>query len=65
MERGKENNPHDSSEDSVEKVGIELVLKRVANAVSNKSDSGGILKQVRDFNAFLERTAVALEGRKT
>jgi len=44
--------------------GIELVLKRVASEVSNKSNTGGMLKQIKDFNAFLERTALALEMRK-
>jgi hypothetical protein len=45
--------------------GVELVLKRVAGEVSSKSDSGGILKQVREFNAFLERAALALETRRS
>ena len=45
-------------------VGVELLLKRIAGEVSNKSDSGGMLKQIKDFNAFLERVALALEGRK-
>jgi hypothetical protein len=36
----------------------------VASDVSNKSDSGGILKQVKEFNAFLERAAVALEAKR-
>jgi hypothetical protein len=41
------------------------MLKRVAANASSKSDSGGILKQVKAFNAFMERAALALEGRKT
>lgn len=45
-------------------MGLELMLKRVAGDVSNKSDSGGILKQVQEFNAFLERAAVALEAKR-
>jgi len=49
----------------VELTGIELVLKRVASEVSNKSSDGGILKQIKDFNSFLERTALALETRRT
>lgn len=47
----------------VEMDGIELLLKRIGGGLSNKSGSGGILKQVKDFNAFLERAALALEGR--
>jgi hypothetical protein len=45
-------------------MGIELVLKRVAGEASNKGDSGGILKQAKEFNAFLERAALALETRR-
>ncbi len=47
-----------------EMIGTELLLKRVAGEVSNKGDSGGFLNQVKQFNAFLERAALALEGRK-
>jgi hypothetical protein len=43
--------------------GVELLLKRVAGEVSNKSDSGGILRQIREFNSFLERAALVLETR--
>jgi len=39
----------------------ELDLKRAASDISNKSHPGGVLKQIRDFNAFLERAALALE----
>ena len=63
LERGKEQHPHDSVDDAGQMTGIELVLKRVAEDVSNKSDSGGILKQVKEFNVFLERAALALETR--
>jgi hypothetical protein len=44
--------------------GTEVLLKRVADQVSNKSDSGGILRQIEEFNAFLERAALVLESRK-
>ena len=47
-----------------EKTGTEVLLKRVADQVSNKSDSRGILKQIKEFNAFLERAALVLESRK-
>jgi hypothetical protein len=46
-------------------IGTEVLLKRVADEVSNKSDSGGILKQIKEFNAFLERAALVLESRKS
>ncbi len=45
-------------------IGTELLLKRVADEVSNKGDVGGILKQIKEFNAFLERAALALESRQ-
>jgi hypothetical protein len=47
-----------------EMTGTEVLLKRVADEVSNKSDSGGILKRIKEFNAFLERAALVLESRK-
>jgi hypothetical protein len=50
--------------DTPEMTGTEVLLKRVADQVSNKSDSGGILKQIKEFNAFLERAALVLESRK-
>ena len=50
--------------DAGEMTGTEVLLKRVADQVSNKSDSGGILKQIKEFNAFLERAALVLESRK-
>ena len=64
LERSKQQHPHDSVRGTTEKAGIELVLKRVAGEVSNKSDSGGILKEVKEFNAFLERAALALETKR-
>lgn len=45
-------------------VGIELLVKRVASEVSSKADGGGFLSRVREFNAFLERAALALERRR-
>ncbi|QSZ35129.1 hypothetical protein DSL72_007994, partial [Monilinia vaccinii-corymbosi] len=47
------------------KTNIELTLKRVASEASSASDEGGILKQIKAFNSFMERAALALEGRKT
>ncbi|KAI0103531.1 hypothetical protein F4814DRAFT_431739 [Daldinia grandis] len=42
---------------------LELLISRVASQASGGSDGGGSLKQIKDFNAFLERTAAALERR--
>lgn len=47
-----------------ELIGTELLLKRVASQVSSSGSSGGLLKQIKEFNAFLQRAAVALETRK-
>lgn len=46
-----------------EMVGTELLLKRIAGQVSNKSHSGGLLRKLKEANAFFERAALILEGR--
>jgi hypothetical protein len=61
IDLGKSSQPNDAGE----MTGTEVLLKRVADEVSNKSDSGGILKQIKEFNAFLERAALVLESRKS
>jgi hypothetical protein len=43
--------------------GFEFLLRTVTNDVSSLSDNGGLLNQVRDFNALLEKSAIALEAR--
>lgn len=42
---------------------LELMIRQVMESASSKSKSGGALRQIREFNAFLERTAAALEKR--
>lgn len=42
---------------------LEFLISRVSGEVSNKGNDGGALKQIKDFNAFLERAASVLEGR--
>ncbi|KAK0618538.1 hypothetical protein B0T17DRAFT_538188 [Bombardia bombarda] len=42
---------------------LELLISRVSDQVCTRSDGGGTLKQIRDFNALLERAATVLEGR--
>jgi len=42
---------------------LELLISRVSDQVCSRSNSGGTLKQIKDFNALLERTATLLEGR--
>lgn len=41
---------------------LELVVAQVAEQVG-RSAGGGMLGQLQDFNAFLERAAVALESK--
>ncbi|RFU26401.1 hypothetical protein B7463_g9928, partial [Scytalidium lignicola] len=64
LERGKTKHPHDPANGVVDMTGTELLLKRVAQEASCKSSTGGILKQVKQFNAFLERAALALEAKR-
>ena len=42
---------------------LELVVAQVADQASSSGSTGGLLNQVKDFNAFLERAAIALETR--
>ncbi len=42
---------------------LELFLRTVADKASSASSGGGLLHQVKDFNAFLERAATMLENR--
>ncbi|UZP46374.1 hypothetical protein NXS19_014186 [Fusarium pseudograminearum] len=40
---------------------LELLVARITDEASSSSSAGGMLQQVKNFNAFLERAAVALE----
>lgn len=42
---------------------LELLISRVTDQACTKSDGGGALRQIREFNAYLERAAAVLEGR--
>lgn len=42
---------------------LALAIAQVADKASSRSSSGGLLAATRDFNAFLERAAIALESR--
>ncbi|KAK7459873.1 AT hook domain-containing protein [Colletotrichum acutatum] len=48
---------------TAELANLEILISRITDQACTRSDTGGTLKQVKDFNAFLERAAVALEGR--
>lgn len=43
---------------------LEFMIAQVAEQASSGSDSGGLLKQITEFNGFLERAAQALESRQ-
>ncbi|GAP84389.1 putative AT hook domain-containing protein [Rosellinia necatrix] len=42
---------------------LDLLISQITNQVSAVGEAGGALKQIKDFNMFLERAAIALEGR--
>ncbi|KAK3397925.1 hypothetical protein B0T20DRAFT_235700 [Sordaria brevicollis] len=42
---------------------LEFLISRISGEVCNKGNEGGTLKQIKEFNAFLERAASVLEGR--
>ena len=64
MERGQAAAELTASEQKeADLANLELMISRLAEQASSKSDGGGTLKQIRDFNAFLERTASVLEHR--
>ncbi|KAI1761236.1 hypothetical protein GGR53DRAFT_38644 [Hypoxylon sp. FL1150] len=64
MENGKTAPDLDPKEQkTAELANLELLISRVASQASTAGDGGGNLKQIKDFNAFLERAAAALERR--
>ncbi|KAF4977879.1 hypothetical protein FZEAL_5653 [Fusarium zealandicum] len=52
-----------AQEKKAEVANLELLVARITDEASSASSAGGMLQQVKDFNAFLERAAVALETR--
>jgi hypothetical protein len=64
VERGKQGSRAVKANDDLNLGSFEMQLRQVANLASRKSESGGALKQLKDFNAFLENTAKALETRR-
>lgn len=62
--RGKQESQRVPAGAGSDLVPFEMQLRRVANLASQKSESGGALKQLKDFNAFLENAAKALETRR-
>ncbi|KAL7949621.1 hypothetical protein V8C42DRAFT_311445 [Trichoderma barbatum] len=52
-----------AAQKEAELANLELLVSRVSEQASSSSFTGGMLKQVKDFNSFLERAAMALESR--
>ena len=42
---------------------LELAIARISDQASSSATMGGMLFQVKEFNALLERAAIALETR--
>ncbi|TGJ82689.1 hypothetical protein E0Z10_g6064 [Xylaria hypoxylon] len=64
IENGKmapELNPKEQK--MAELANLDVLISQITNQVSAVGDGGGTLRQIKDFNMFLERAAIALEGR--
>ena len=62
VERGHAAPPLSAAEQKkADLAGLELLIRRVAEKVCPRSDGGGTLKEIREFNAFLERAVGVLE----
>lgn len=48
---------------TAELANLDLLISQITNQVGLAGDGGGALRQIKDFNMFLERAALALEGR--
>lgn len=48
---------------TAELANLDLLISQITNQVGLAGDGGGALRQIKDFNMFLERAAMALEGR--
>jgi hypothetical protein len=52
-----------AEEKEAELANLEILISRIADQACSTRAGGGALNQIKDFNAFLERAAVALESR--
>ncbi|KAF4442835.1 hypothetical protein F53441_11625 [Fusarium austroafricanum] len=52
-----------AQEKKAEIANLELLVAKITDEASSASSAGGMLQQVKNFNAFLERAAIALESR--
>lgn len=64
IDQGKETADLSLEEEKIADVAnLELRLVRLSDQVCSRGSTGGILKSVVEFNAFLERAASILENR--
>lgn len=60
--RGQESQELSPAEQKrAELANLELLIAQVSDEASSSSAFGGLLGHIKDFNAFLERAAIALE----
>jgi len=64
IDRGKEHNMQDADDARIDWQSTELQYTKVAEMASVEGNGGGLLAYLRSFNAFLERSALALEARR-
>ncbi|KAJ2989345.1 hypothetical protein NUW58_g3515 [Xylaria curta] len=55
--------PNPKERKAAELANLDLLISQITNQVGVTGEGGGALKQIKDFNMFLERVATALEGR--
>ncbi|KAK5631649.1 hypothetical protein RRF57_007363 [Xylaria bambusicola] len=55
--------PNPKERKVAELANLDILISQITNQVSATGEGGGTLKQIKDFNMFLERAAIALEGR--
>ncbi|PHH82851.1 hypothetical protein CDD82_4584 [Ophiocordyceps australis] len=64
VEQGKQApEPSPAAQKRARVANLELLIARVSEQASSASASGGLLRQVQDFNKLLERAALQLESR--
>lgn len=64
VEQGRDGNELTPAEQrKADIANLALAIAQVADKASSRSSSGGLLAATREFNAFLERAATALESR--
>ncbi|KAI1809877.1 hypothetical protein GGS20DRAFT_569997 [Poronia punctata] len=57
--------PNAKEHKKAELANLDLLISQIGNQVTATGYGGGALKQIKDFNMFLERAALALEGRSS